>query len=90
MGLGSGASRTALDLVGSYEMQGGTMTIALDGDHLTTQLTGQPAIRIFAESETQFFLRVVDATLTFDKDASGKVTGVTLRQGTITNRGTRK
>jgi CubicO group peptidase (beta-lactamase class C family) len=78
-------------LVGTYEMQGGaTMTIALDGDHLTTQLTGQPAIRIFAESETKFFLRVVDATLTFEKDAAGKVTDVTLRQGSITNRGRRQ
>jgi len=78
-------------LVGSYAMQGGaTMTIALEGDHLTTQLTGQPAIRIFAESDTMFFLRVVDATLEFEKDASGKGVGVTLRQGSITNHGTRK
>ncbi len=77
--------------VGSYEMQGGvTMTIVLEGDHLTTQLTGQPAFRIFAESESTFFLRVVDATLEFEKDAAGKVTGVTLHQGSVTNRGTRK
>ena len=92
-------TRTAVDLpverlsplVGSYEMQGGvTMTIAVDGDHLTTQLTGQPALRIFAESETRFFLRVVEATLDFEKDAGGNVTGVTLRQGTVTNHGTRR
>lgn len=91
--------RTAVDLpvdklsplVGSYDMQGGvSMTIALDGDHLTTQLTGQPALRIFAESETLFFLRVVDATLEFERDAGGSVTGVTLRQGTVTNHGTRR
>ena len=78
-------------LVGTYEMQGGvTMVIALEGDHLTTQLSGQPAFRIFAESESTFFLRVVDATLEFERNASGAVTGVTLRQGSVTNRGTRR
>lgn len=91
--------RTAIDLpvekltplVGAYAMQSGvTMTIALEADHLTTQLTGQPAFRIFAESENVFFLRVVDATLEFSKDASGRVTGVTLHQGSMTNLGTRK
>jgi len=78
-------------LVGTYDMQGGvTMTIALEGDHLTTQLSGQPAFRIFAESESTFFLRVVDATLEFDRNTSGAVTGVMLRQGSVTNRGTRR
>jgi CubicO group peptidase (beta-lactamase class C family) len=78
-------------LVGTYDMQGGvTMSIALEGDHLTTQLSGQPAFRIFAESESTFFLRVVDATLEFDRNASGAVAGVTLRQGSVTNRGTRR
>jgi hypothetical protein len=78
-------------LVGAYDMQGGaTMTIALEGDHLTTQLSGQPAFRIFAESDSTFFLRVVDATLQFDRNASGTVTGVMLRQGSITNRGIKR
>ena len=46
------------------------MTITLDGDHLTAQLTGQGKNPIFAQSETLFFLKVVDAQLEFAADAS--------------------
>ena len=41
------------------------MTITLDGDHLMAQLTGQGRNQIFPESETMFFLKVVDAQLEF-------------------------
>ena len=47
------------------------------------QLTGQPAFPVFPESETLFFYKVVDATLEFQKDAGGAVTGVRLRQGPL-------
>jgi CubicO group peptidase (beta-lactamase class C family) len=50
-----------------------TITIALDGDHLTAQLTGQGKLPIFAESETLFFLKVVDAQLEFAADGSSVV-----------------
>ena len=56
------------------------MAMRLDDGQLTTQLPGQQAFPVFAESETRFFLKVVDATLDFQKDSSGKVTGVTLTQ----------
>ena len=66
-------------------------TITLDGgDHLMAQLTGQPKFPIFAESETLFFYKVVEATLEFQKDASGVVTAVRLRQGPIDQVGPRK
>jgi hypothetical protein len=54
------------------------------------QLSGQPAIPIFAESETLFFYKVVEATLEFQKDASGAVTAVRLRQGPIDSLAPRK
>jgi CubicO group peptidase (beta-lactamase class C family) len=67
--------------VGTYELQpGANMMIRLDGDHLTTQLTGQPQFPIFAESETKFFLKVVDAQVEFIKDASGAVTHAVMHQ----------
>jgi CubicO group peptidase (beta-lactamase class C family) len=67
--------------VGTYELQPGVdMLIRLDGDHLTTQLTGQPQFPIFAESETKFFLKVVDAQLEFVTDASGSVTHAVMNQ----------
>lgn len=67
--------------VGTYELQPGVdMMIRLDGDHLTTQLTGQQQFPIFAESETKFFLKVVDAQLEFVKDATGAVTHAVMSQ----------
>ena len=56
--------------VGTYEFQSmpRKMWIRLEGDHLTTQLAGQPKIPIFAESTTMFFPKVVDAEIEFGKD----------------------
>jgi CubicO group peptidase (beta-lactamase class C family) len=57
--------------VGAYQMAPGmNMLIALDGNQLTAKLGPQPAIPIFPESETMFFLKVVDAQLEFAADAS--------------------
>jgi CubicO group peptidase (beta-lactamase class C family) len=67
--------------VGTYEVApGATMTMRLDGDHLTTQLTNQRAIPVFAESETKFFLKVVDAQVEFFMDANGTVTHAVMYQ----------
>jgi len=56
------------------------ITVTREGNRLMTQATGQEKIEIFPESETQFFLRVVDAQITFVKDAGGKVIELVLRQ----------
>jgi hypothetical protein len=70
------------DYVGEYELQPGfVLTVSRDGSQLWTQATGQPRVELFAESETAFFLKVVDAQLTFVRDASGKVTSLILDQG---------
>jgi len=67
--------------VGTYEVgPGATMMIRLAGDHLTTQLTGQPQFSIFAESQTKFFLRVVDAQVEFFTDTTGTVTHAVMYQ----------
>jgi hypothetical protein len=42
--------------------------------------------QVFGESETKFFYKVVDAQLTFVKDANGKVTGLILHQMGIDQR----
>ena len=46
-----------------------------------TQITGQPKFPLFAESETRFFLKVVDAQMDFSRDAQGAVTHLTILQG---------
>jgi hypothetical protein len=74
--------REKLDrLVGSYALAPtATMRITVIGTQLQTQLGLQPVVPLFAESETVFFPRVVEAELTFELDASGKATALTLRQ----------
>ena len=67
--------------VGSYELAPGIfITMSLDGDQLFTQLTGQPKFEVFAETEKDFFLKIVDAQLTFEMDSQGKVTDLVLHQ----------
>jgi CubicO group peptidase (beta-lactamase class C family) len=60
--------------VGAYELAPKvTMTISLDGDQLSGQLTGQGKLPIFPESETMFFLKAVDAQIEFAADGSSLV-----------------
>jgi D-alanyl-D-alanine-carboxypeptidase/D-alanyl-D-alanine-endopeptidase len=66
---------------GTYQLApNAIMTISRDGDQFYTQLTGQGKLQIFPEGERKFFLKLVDAQLTFDTDAQGKATQVTLHQ----------
>lgn len=67
--------------VGEYELAP-TFRIAVtrEGNALFGQATGQPRFRLFAESETKFFLKVVDAQITFEREPDGRVTGLILHQ----------
>jgi CubicO group peptidase (beta-lactamase class C family) len=49
-------------------------------DHLTIQLVGQGPVRFYPASANRFFARAVDAEVTFDNDAAGAVTQLTLHQ----------
>lgn len=67
--------------VGYYELSPtAVFTIRRDGDHFLTRLTGQQDVEIFPESESKFFATVVAAQISFDTDASGKVTNLVLHQ----------
>jgi len=59
----------------------GFVTISRDGRRLFEQQTGQPKAEIFAESPTEFFLKVVDAQISFHTDAQGYATALVLHQG---------
>jgi hypothetical protein len=68
--------------VGQYELAPGfVLTVTREGDRLMTQATGQDRVEIFPSSETEYFLKVVDARITFVRGADGKVTGLVLHQG---------
>jgi hypothetical protein len=70
--------------VGQYELAPGVIfNVTFQDDKLMVQLTGQDAYQVFAESETDFFYKVVDAKITFQKDANGDISGLVLHQGGI-------
>ena len=56
-------------------------TVTRDGNRLITRLTGQRSLPIFAESDTKFFARAVDAQISFVTDAKGHATSLVLHQG---------
>jgi CubicO group peptidase (beta-lactamase class C family) len=57
------------------------ITVTREGAQLFAQATAQPKFPLFAESETEWFLKVVDAQLSFVKDSSGKFNSLILHQG---------
>ncbi len=59
--------------VGRYDYFGAVMDVALEGNQLTAQLTGQPRYPIFPFGPNQFFWKVVDAQIEFMKDDSGQI-----------------
>jgi CubicO group peptidase (beta-lactamase class C family) len=68
--------------VGEYQLAPTfSIVITRENDVLWAQATGQPRFRIFPEAPAKFFLKVVDAQITFTIDGAGKVTGLTLHQG---------
>jgi len=56
------------------------LTVTETDGALFVQATGQPKFPVFASARDEFFYRVVDARLSFQRDAAGKVTGLILRQ----------
>ena len=67
--------------VGQYQfMAGQIFSVTRKGDGLQAQLTGQPAIDIYAESDTAFFYKVVDAQVVFEGEG-GPASSLVLTQG---------
>lgn len=68
--------------VGEYEITP-TFKAAVfkDGDKLMMQATDQPAFELYPESADNFFLKVVEAKVTFTRDDKGQVTGLVIHQG---------
>ncbi len=68
--------------VGKYDVAPGlSFMIGKEGNNLTLLPPGQPrAVEMYAESETSFFLKVVDACIQFVKDQAGAVTGLEFHQ----------
>jgi CubicO group peptidase (beta-lactamase class C family) len=68
--------------VGSYQLAPNfSITITQEDDHLFEQATSQPKFEIFPENEKDYFLKVVDAQITFVTDSQGRATELILHQG---------
>jgi CubicO group peptidase (beta-lactamase class C family) len=65
------------------------LTITRDGGQLFLQATNQPKFEIFPETARDYFLKVVDAQLTFEVDSQGHATAVVLHQAGRDQRATR-
>ena len=67
--------------VGEYELAPGfVLAVTREGNRLMTQATGQGKVEIFPYSETEFFLKVTDAQITFVKSPAGSVDQIVLHQ----------
>ena len=67
--------------VGEYQLSPGfSIVVSREGAHLFAQATGQPRFEIFPSSPTEFFLRVVDAQITFATEGAGPAPGLVLHQ----------
>src|SRR5208283_4948271 len=72
------------EYVGRYELAPNFMlTVTREEDHLFVQATGQPKFEIYPESDRDYFLKVVDAQITFVTDEKGRATELILHQGGI-------
>jgi D-alanyl-D-alanine-carboxypeptidase/D-alanyl-D-alanine-endopeptidase len=56
------------------------LTITREGEHLFVQASAQPKFELFAEGEKDYFLKAVDAQITFEVDTGGAVNRLVLHQ----------
>lgn len=66
------------------------ITISVVDGKLMAQATGQDAFELHAQSDSRFFLTVVDAQVTFTRDAAGAVDALILHQGGRDSRAPKK
>jgi len=76
--------------VGKYKLApGAVFTVSVDEGKLMVGLTGQPTFQVFARSETEWYYKVVKATLTFEPDKNGDCHSLVLFQSGVKQKATR-
>jgi CubicO group peptidase (beta-lactamase class C family) len=76
------AAKTLEKYVGQYQLTPQlVLNVSLENGKLLAQVSTQPKLELFAESETVFFFKTVNAQVTFVVNAQGEVTGLVFRQG---------
>lgn len=75
-------AETLARYVGTYQLAPNfAIVVTADADTLYGQPTGQPKFRLWPETELDFFLKEVDAQVTFIREPDGTVSGLMLHQG---------
>lgn len=76
------ASSVLDNYVGDYQLLPSTVAVITnDGGKLFFKIDGQPKLELFPETETDFFMKAVDAQVSFVKDDTGKVVRLLFKQG---------
>jgi D-alanyl-D-alanine-carboxypeptidase/D-alanyl-D-alanine-endopeptidase len=73
-------AQTMAGYVGTYKTETSAFVATVKDGHLFMQLGNQPSFEIYASAKDEFYYKVVDAQITFHRDASGAITGLTLHQ----------
>jgi hypothetical protein len=76
--------------VGVYELPTFSIAITLENGQLMAQASNEQKIPIFAESQSEFFLKVENAQLEFFREVDGQVAHLVLHQYGQDIRGERK
>lgn len=82
--LASYAGVYALDAMPDFKL-----TVTVEAGQMYVQATQQPKFQVFAESQTKFFYKVVDAQLTFVSAADGKPAHLILHQAGVPQKATK-
>ncbi|HET6200593.1 MAG TPA: serine hydrolase [Candidatus Acidoferrales bacterium] len=76
--------------VGGYQLAPGfVLTVTRENDHLFVQATGQQKLQLFPEGPRDYFLKPVDAQITFVTGSDGRATELILHQGGMDQRAKR-
>ena len=75
------AGKSYEDYAGRYDYGSGVMMVEREGDRLFAQLGLQPRFEIFPAGGDEFFWKVVEARVKFERDKAGKVTRILHTQG---------
>jgi CubicO group peptidase (beta-lactamase class C family) len=72
---------TLREYAGQYPLAPGfILTVTEEGGQLFVQATNQSKFPVYASAKDEFFYKIVQAQLSFQRDATGKVTGLILHQ----------
>jgi CubicO group peptidase (beta-lactamase class C family) len=75
--------------VGSYRNAFGTFTVTLQDAQLFVELSGQASVPVYASAKDAFFYKAVYAQISFNRNAAGTITSLTLHQNGRDIEGTR-